>query len=127
MDNLLEIATALLAAVALAGVTMGFVLLDSEGRRPPRAAWVRAHGAAGAVAAGLLAVALVWGPARGAATGTGSFGTFALALFVLAAPAGLAASRRIARAQKLGGLVAAVHATIAVTALALLITYVALG
>lgn len=124
---LLDIATGLLLVVGAAGIVIGFVLLDSEGARKPRLAWVRAHGIGGVAAAALLAAALAAGPVRGAATGTEAFGAAALALFVAAAVLGPFAARWIGRARKLGGVAAAAHATIAVTGLVLLIAYVALG
>ncbi len=124
---LLYIAMGIALAAAVAGAAMGFVLLDSEGARRPAARWVRAHGAAGIGAAALLAGALATGPVRGIATGSESFGAIALALFFLAAPVGALAAWRIARKRRLGGLVAAAHATVAICGLALLVAYVALG
>ncbi len=100
---LLDIATGGLLAAGAVGVVMGFVLLDSEGQRKPAARWVRGHGAVGVAATGLLAAALVTGPARGVATGSESFGAIALVLLALTVPAGThrsASDRRRAEARR---------------------------
>ncbi|HEY0183705.1 MAG TPA: hypothetical protein VGC09_12940 [Rhodopila sp.] len=87
---------------------------------PPPAAGI-AHGVAGTV--GLAALLLVLqGPARGVATGVGSFGIVAAVLFAAALMTGVALLLLRRR-----GIVMAIHAGIAISGYMLLLAWNALG
>ncbi len=95
---------------------------DASAAIPP---WPLAalHALAALTGFGLLLVALQ-GPPRGLDQGTGSFGTIAAALFVVAAMfgGGLLAARL--RGRRAGSTLIGIHAMLAVTGLVILMAYV---
>ncbi len=114
----------LLTLAVAAGTLLGLLHLKATNAagRPPMWAGI-AHGAAGAVGFGLLLLALQ-GPARGAATGVGSFGTTAAWLFVASL---LAGAVLLARRRKSPTVSMMVHAGLAVTGYVLILAWDSLG
>jgi hypothetical protein len=108
----------LLLAVGLAGAVLAVAQLREGGARLP---WTvgAAHGAAGALGLGLLALAAARGGAA-APAGTGGFRVAALWVLGLALLAGLAVAAVRWRRGRLAMFPVGVHATLAITGLALL-------
>jgi hypothetical protein len=111
-----------LAAAVLAGSMLALSHLR-EGAAPPPWTLGALHGLIGIGGLALLALALR-APQRGPDEGTGSFGTIAAMLFVLAALAGTGLLRaRLRRTRPSGALIGA-HATLAVSGFVILLVYV---
>lgn len=84
------------------------------------------HGVVGAFGLGLLIVALR-GPRRGDAMGAGSFGAVAAVLFAMALAIGPFIPLLLKRAPRVGGLVIATHASLAITAFVLFLAWTSMG
>jgi hypothetical protein len=119
----------LTAAVCLLSVTvaLGCVLASFHlrGKRPPGWLIGVVHGACGAAALGVLALAQ-HGSHRAAAHGVGSFGAAATLLTAMALFVGLIIALLRARAARGIGLAIVVHGSLAVTAYVLLLAFAAL-
>jgi hypothetical protein len=107
-------------AVAAGAVLALWHLRATDGPPPPPRAAGIAHGVVGAAGIAALVLALQ-GPARGVATGVGSFGVEAAVLFAGALLTGVVLLFR----RK--GSVMAIHAGIAITGYVLLLAWQALG
>jgi len=121
----------LVLAVSLLGLTvlLGAALMLSGLRhpgRPPSRLLVALHGHAALFGYGVLLVA-VENSARGAATGTQSFGTAAAILLLIAAGLGFASLALHWRRRRLPGFWAGAHATIAITGYVILAVYLLAG
>ena len=120
---MLLLAFAILSATAAAGIVLALLHLRGS---PAHGAVRVLHGMAGA--AGLLALLLALrGPPRGVLAGVASFGTFAAVLAAFALAVGLAMAGLARRPHRAVGLLLAAHATLAITAYVLLLSYVSLG
>lgn len=101
---------------------LGLPYLRGQGRSPMLWPGVL-HGLTGAIGTGLLVLA-TRGPAAGTAKGAGSFGIAAVVLFALAlvfGPLIRLSPRRV------GGVVLAVHASLAITGLVLCLAWRSVG
>jgi hypothetical protein len=114
----------ILGIAVLAGSGLAVLYLNRNGAVPPR--WLAAAHVVFALAGlGCLLLALR-GPPRGLDQGTGSFGTIAATLIVLAALFGggvLAARIR----KRRSGILVGIHATLAVGGFVILAVYVLMG
>ena len=84
------------------------------------------HGVLGVAGLVLLLLALR-GPPRGVAEGVAGFGTVAVVLLAIALIAGLAVLAAHLRRRAIGGLLIAIHASVAITAIVVLAAYVLVG
>jgi hypothetical protein len=109
----------LTAAVAL-GVTLA--LLYVRGTSPRSSVVGLVHGLTGAVALGILILALQ-GPRRGDAMGVGSFGNFAAVLFGLALASGPLIRLLVRRLPNVAGAIIATHASFAITGFVLFLAW----
>lgn len=112
---------ALLAAVLLGSLLA--LLHLREGAAPPPWTLGALHGLIGLGGLVLLALALR-GPQRGLDEGTGSFGTIAAVLVLLAALAGAGLLRARLSKVRLSGALIGAHATLAVSGFVILLVYV---
>ncbi len=109
-DTMLALSAAVVLGLALAAWHM-----RAEGRRPIWLNWVGLlHGGLGAIALGLLVLAVL-GPPRGVASGTGAFGLVAAILLGAAFLVGLTLPVLTRRHPAVSGTVMAIHAGIAIT------------
>ena len=119
--SLLVTAFALLGAAVVAGSVLG--LLHLLPRRPAIPPWLTAlHGVLAAGGFIVLILALR-GPPRGVASGTGAFGLIAAALLALALAAGGCVLACRLLKTPLAGLLAGVHATLAIAGFVFLTAY----
>ena len=116
----------LLGLAALLGAALALVGAKAAGK-PPSAWLASLHGIVAVSGFALLLAALIEGPARGAATGTQSFGAIAAVLLLLAACLGIASLLLHIRRRRLPGFWASAHAVIAVSGFVILAAYVVLG
>ena len=109
----------------LLGAALAVVALQRRNAKPPL--WLAGlHG----TCALLGYAALLWalrGPARGAATGTQSFGPAAAVLLLVAAALGIASLALHIRRRRLPGFWAGAHASVAIFGYVLLAVYLLLG
>jgi hypothetical protein len=121
---MLSLSLVILSAAVVLGIAL--VSLRLRATVAPQRAVSVLHGALGAIGLAALVLALR-GPTRGVSTGVASFGAAAalLAAIVLFIGLGLVAVSR--RSSNAGGVLIALHATLAITAYALLLAYVSLG
>jgi len=108
----------------LLGAALAFVGLRRSGR-PPRAL-ASLHGLAALIGYAALLLALQ-GPARGAATGTQSFGIVAAILLLLTAVIGVTTLALHWHRRQLPGFWAGAHATIAIAGYVILAVYLFAG
>lgn len=120
---MLTIATGLFTITVIAGVWMGIIHMDSEGRRLPPLWLAVGHGLFAVVAFVVLIAAIGHAANRGAATGSHSFGVIAAWLFIAAALVGIYLFIRHLRRRRLSGVVIATHMMLAVTGFVVLIAY----
>jgi hypothetical protein len=110
-------------------VLLGGALAIQIMRRPthaPSRVLVWLHGIAALLSYGVLIVALM-GPARGAATGTQSFGLVAAVLLLLAAVIGIVSLGLHLVRRRMPGIVIGIHASIAVFGYVILAVYLLAG
>src|SRR5579863_6056999 len=111
--------------VVLLGGALAVQIMRNPAKSAPRAlAWL--HGVAALLSYGVLLVALT-GPARGAATGTQSFGLGAALLFLLAALIGIVSLALHLRRRRMPGIAIGIHASVAIFGYALLAVYLLAG
>jgi len=114
-----------LAGAVTLGLGLGLWHLREPGHRSAWLNWVGiVHGGLGAVALGLLVLA-VQGPPRGVATGTDLFGLVAAILLGVALLVGLTLPFVARRRAVLSGTVMAVHAGIAITGTTIVLAWAA--
>ena len=121
---MLAIATGLFGVTVLAGIWMGVIHMDSDGRRRPPLWLAVAHGIFAVVAAVPLVAVLERSPTRGLATGSASFGVIAAGFFLGAAAVGsyLFFARHL-RGRRLPGVAIVTHMMLAVTGFVVLVVY----
>lgn len=113
------------AIVVLLGAALAIQIMRHETHAPSRVlVWL--HGIAAVLSYGVLIVALR-GPARGAATGTQSFGLVAAILLLLAAVIGLVSLGLHLRRRRMPGIAIGVHASVAVFGYVMLAVYLLAG
>ena len=123
---MLALSLGLLGLAALVGAALALIGAKAVGK-PPSAWLATAHGIVAVSGFALLLAALIEGPARGADTGTQSFGVIAAVLLLLAACLGVASLFLHIRRRRLPGFWASAHAMIAVSGFVILAAYVVLG
>jgi hypothetical protein len=121
----LPLAVALLGVTVLLGAALAFVSLRRPDAKPPRIL-ATLHGLCAASGYVVLLLALQ-GPARGAATGTQSFGLAAAILLLLAAMIGAASFALHLRRRRLPGFWVGAHAMVAVAGYVILAVYLFVG
>ncbi len=119
---MLSLALALLSLAVLIGVAIGIRFLG--GRRMPSRAIGAVHGLLGVSGLCVLVFALMSGAGAGDRYGTASFGPAAAILAALAALAGAGIALLGRRTARGIGFLIVVHASVAVAAYVLLLTYV---
>ena len=119
---MLNAAFIVLAAAVLLGSVLATLHLR-EGAAPPPWPFGALHGVIGIGGLALLAFA-VRAPQRGLDEGTGSFGTIAAALLLLAALTAAGLLRARLRQTRLSGALIGAHATLAVSGFVILLVYV---
>lgn len=111
--------------VVFLGTALAIQILRRPTHAPSRLlAWL--HGVAALLSYGMLVVALK-GPARGAATGTQSFGLTAAILLLVAAAIGLLSLVLHYRRRRMPGVAIGVHASVAVFGYVILAVYLLAG
>jgi hypothetical protein len=121
----LGFAVGLLGLTVLLGAALVIVAMARRDVKP--SVWLASlHGACALSGYGALLWALR-GPARGAATGTQSFGTAAAVLLLVAAALGIASLTLHFRQRRLPGFWAGAHASVAIAGYVLLAVYLLLG
>ncbi|HEV8014920.1 MAG TPA: hypothetical protein VGP48_05285 [Stellaceae bacterium] len=111
--------------VVLLGGALAIQIMRHPAKPPPRVL-AGLHGVAALLSYGVLLVALM-GPARGAATGTQSFGLIAALLFLLAAAIGIAGLALHLRRRRMPGIAIGIHASVAIFGYVLLAVYLLAG
>lgn len=122
---MLPLAVSILGATVLLGAALAVVSLRHPGETPARLL-ASLHGLGALAGYGVL-VAALHGPARGAATGTQSFGVAAAALLLLAALLGIGSFALHWRRRRLPGFWVGAHASIAITGYVILAAYLLAG
>jgi hypothetical protein len=118
------LATAVLSftIVVLLGGALAIQVIRKPDAPPPAAlAWL--HGIAALLSYGTLIAALATGPARGAATGTQSFGLLAASLLLLAAFIGMVGLALHLTRRRMPGIVVGIHASVAIFGYVMLAVY----
>ena len=111
--------------VVLLGATLAIQIMRRPTQPPPRVlAWL--HGIAALMSYGVLLVALM-GPARGAATGTQSFGLVAALLLLLAALIGIVSLALHLFRRRMPGMAIGIHASVAIFGYVILAVYLLAG
>jgi hypothetical protein len=119
----LGFAVALLGLTVLLGAALIVIAMSRRNEKPP--VWLASlHGSCALLGYGALLWALR-GPARGAATGTQSFGSAAAVL--VAAALGIASLALHFRRRRFPGFWAGAHASVAIAGYVLLAVYLLLG
>lgn len=121
---MIALAASVLGLTVLLGAALVFMALRRPG--PPPRALAALHGLSALLGYGVLLLALQ-GPARGAATGTQSFGLAAAVLLLLAALLGIASVTLHLRQRRLPGFWVGLHASIAIAGYVILAVYVLVG
>lgn len=125
---MLSIAVIAFGIVVLLGVALAVQIMRGPARPPSRGlAWL--HGIAALISYGVLIVALA-GPsmqARGAATGTQSFGLVAALLLLLAALLGIVSLALHLLRRRMPGIAIGVHASVAIAGYVILAVYLLVG
>jgi hypothetical protein len=122
---MLPFAVSILGATVLLGAALAVGSLRRPVKNPP-CVLAMLHGLAALAGYGALLLALQ-GPARGATTGTQSFGIAAAMLLLLAALIGIASFALHWRRQRLPGFWVGTHASIAITGYVILAVYLFAG
>ncbi|MBV8537505.1 MAG: hypothetical protein JO128_18035 [Alphaproteobacteria bacterium] len=122
MLTLLLTALALLGAAVLLGTVLAVLHLLPQ--RPAIPSWLSALHGLLATAGFVVLVLALRGPARGAASGAGSFGLIAAGLAAAALIAGVAILAARLRKKPFTGFLVGGHATLAVSAFVILAAYV---
>ena len=122
---MLASAVVLLGLTVLLGGALAVIGLRHPGAKPP-AALALGHGIAAVAGYGVLLLALQ-GPARGAASGTQSFGLAAALLLLIAAALGLASFLLHQRRRRFPGFWVGAHASIAISGYVILAVYLLAG
>jgi hypothetical protein len=121
----LSIAVLAFTVVVLLGGALAIQILRRPTQAPPRVlAWL--HGIAALMSYGVLLVALM-GPARGAATGTQSFGLVAALLLLFAALIGIVSLALHLFRRRMPGIVIGIHASVAIFGYVILAVYLLAG
>jgi hypothetical protein len=120
---MLPLAFTIMSVAVLAGIVLALLHLRGS---PSHSSVGALHGGAGAAGLAALLLALR-GPPRGVLTGVASFGAIAAVLAAVALAAGLAVAALARHSHGAVGLLLAAHATLAITAYVLLLSYVSLG
>jgi hypothetical protein len=121
----LGFAVILLGLTVLLGAALIIVALQRRDAKPP--IWLASlHGCCALLGYGALLWALR-GPARGAATGTQSFGPAASVLLLVAAALGIASLALHFRRRRFPGFWAGAHASVAIFGYVILAVYLLLG
>ena len=120
MSNL-SLAILAFTIVVLLGAALAIQVLRRPASAPSRVlVWL--HGIAALLSYGVLVVALM-GPARGAASGTQSFGLTAAILLLVAAAIGLLSLVLHYRRRRMPGVAIGVHASVAIVGYVILAVY----
>ncbi len=122
---MLTLTVSVFAVVVLLGAGLGVLLLMRPECKPPLLL-ASLHGLGALAGYGMLLVALQ-GPARGAATGTQSFGVAAAWLLLIALLLGLASYALHLRRRRLPGAWVAIHASVAIAGFVILAVYFFVG
>ncbi|HVA14681.1 MAG TPA: hypothetical protein VNF99_15650 [Stellaceae bacterium] len=123
--SMLVLAVLAFGIVVLLGAALAIQILRRPAKPPPRVlAWL--HGIAALVGYGMLVAALM-GPARGAATGTQSFGRVAALLLLLAALIGIASLALHLWRRRMVGIAIGIHASVAIFGYVILAVYFLAG
>jgi hypothetical protein len=122
---MLSLAVLSFTVVVLLGAALAIQIMRRPSRPPSRAlAWL--HGIAALLSYGVLLVALM-GPARGAATGTQSFGFIAALLLLLAALIGIVSLALHLFRRRMPGIAIGIHASVAIFGYVILAVYLLAG
>lgn len=125
----LALAVIALGIVVLLGGALAIQIMRAPRRPPPRGlAWL--HGIAALIGYGMLLFALAGPPstqARGAATGTQSFGVVAAVMLLLAAALGILSLALHWRRRRMPGIAIGVHASVAIAGYVILAVYLLVG
>jgi hypothetical protein len=116
----------ILAAAALLGTALAVTHLRTQGAAAPSWALAALHGLLAISGLGCLALALR-GPPRGLDQGTAPFGIIAITMMMLAALPGVGLLAARIRKRRIAGIIIGIHATVAVSGLAVLAAYVFAG
>jgi hypothetical protein len=121
----LSLAVLSFTVVVLLGAALAIQIMRRPAQPPPRIlAWL--HGSAALLSYGVLLVALM-GPARGAATGTQSFGLVAAVLLLLAALIGIVSLALHLSRRRMPGIAIGIHASVAIFGYVILAVYLLAG
>lgn len=124
--SILSLAVIVLGLAVLLGGALAVVAMRRRAAAPPwLLAWL--HGIAALGGYGLLIAALVLGPARGAETGTQSFGVTAAVLLALAVLFGILSLMRHRARRRMPGAAIGVHASVAIFGYVILAVYLLAG
>jgi hypothetical protein len=122
---MLSLAVLSFTVVVLLGAVLAIQILRRPTHAPSRAlAWL--HGIAALISYGVLLVALM-GPARGAATGTASFGLVAALLLLFAALIGIVSLGLHLFRRRMPGIAIGIHASVAIFGYVILAVYLLAG